>query len=356
MDIAIIPSSTSLSTVHHDGAASISTLHSDIIQTHILTRLDGPTLASVGCASAQLNSLYTEETLWTNICHSTWPSTSSPRVRQVIADFHGAHRSFFADSFPLITTTYNSSPSNPGTDDLHRTPEFISAVDFHYRGELIFSKVVVTETSSGWFRCSPFRVDLLHPKDIVPTRIPYPNGNEIDDETACRNLAEELTLSWIVIDPMGSRAINLSSHKPVSVQRHWLSGEVRVGFASVLEGGGDKGSSTESVTCDVVVTCGVSQGPELLQVREVCLTVEDMDGRHMKGKESLVILRKALEGKRVNSGRREMGGRKRYEEYLERKMRRIERKVRTEGTLDILSASLLGVSAVFCIFWVIMFK
>ncbi|XP_062112681.1 probable F-box protein At2g36090 [Humulus lupulus] len=354
MGMDFIPSSASLSTVDHDGAASISTLHSDIIQTHILTRLDGPTLASAGCASAQLNSLSREQSLWANICQSTWPSTSSPSVRQAISDFHGAHRSFFADSFPLITTS-NSSPSNSRADDLHRTPELISAVDFHYRGELIFSKVVVTETLSGWFRCSPFRVDLLHPKDVVPTRIPYPNEDKNDD-SACSNLAEELTLSWIVIDPTGRRAINLSSHKPVSVQRHWLSGEVQVRFASVLAGGGDRGSSTESVTCGAVVTCGVSQGGEMLQVREVCLIVEDMDGMHMKGKESLVILRKALEGKRVNSERREMEGKKRYEEYLERKKKRIERKARTEGTLDILSASLFGVSAVFILFWIIMFR
>lgn len=339
--------SAAISTVDHDGSSSISTLHPDIIQTHILTRFDGPTLASVGCASAQLHSLSQDETLWANICKSTWPSTTSPRVNHVISDFPGGHRSFFSDSFPLVTT--NSVPSS--TDDLDRTPELISAVDFHYRGELIFSKVVETETSSGWFRCSPFRVDMLHPKDVIPTRIPYPKG---DDEDTCRNLADDLTLSWIVIDPIGRRAMNLSSHRPVSVQRHWLSGEVHVRFASVLAPAGERGSSTESVTCEVVVTCGGSQGGEWFQVGEVCLIVEDLEGMQLKGKDSLVILQRALEGKRGNSGRRVMEGRNRYEEYLERKRERKERKARTEGALDILSASLFGLSAVFSLVWVTM--
>ncbi|PON82892.1 F-box domain containing protein [Trema orientale] len=342
------PCSGAISTVDHGLSASISALHPDIIQTHILTRLDGPTLASAGCASAQLHSLISrDQTLWSNICQSTWPSTRSPRVRQVISEFRGGHRSFFSDSFPLITT---SSAASGGGDNLDRTPELISAVDFHYRGELIFSKVVEAETASGWFRCSPFRVDLLHPKDVVQTRIPYPSG---DDEDACRNLAEDLTVSWIVIDPSGRRAMNLSSHRPVSVQRHWLSGEVHVRFKSVLAAG-ERGSSSELVTCGVVVTCGVSQGGELLQVREACLIVEDMDGMQLKGKDSLVILRRALESKRVNSGRREMEGKKRYEDYLKRKRERQERKARMEGALDILSASLIGLSTVFSIFWVTM--
>ncbi|MCI06226.1 putative F-box protein, partial [Trifolium medium] len=69
--------------------------------------------------------------------------------------------------------------------------------------------------------CSPFRIDILDPKDSVETSMEYPRNDE-----ACKNLEEELRMSWIVIDPRGKRAVNVSSGKPVSVHRHWLTGDV----------------------------------------------------------------------------------------------------------------------------------
>jgi len=322
-------------------ATTISAVHPDIIRAHILTRLDGPTLASTACATSQLYTLSTQEDLWTNVCHCTWPSTNTPRLRHVITTFPTGPRSFFADSFPLLTTISDPTAANsaPNPD---RPSELISAVDVYYKGKPIFCKVIETETVTAWFRCSPFRLDLLDPKDVVPTRIKYPEGDDM-----CRELEEDLTLSWILIDPIGRRAVNLSSQSPVSVQRHWLSGEVR--FATILEGG-ERGSSSESAHCGVVVTCGGSQGGELV-VREVSLQVEDMDGMHLNGKDSLGILQRALEGRMGRRGRREEEGRKRYQEYLERKRERKERQLRTEGTLDMLFMA-FGV-LVFASFWLI---
>ncbi|KAK3226929.1 hypothetical protein Dsin_006791 [Dipteronia sinensis] len=300
---------------------SISAVHSDIIETHILTRLDGPTLASTACVSSQLYSLITcDETLWTNICHSTWPSTNTPRLSHVISTFEKGPRSFFSDSFtnPDPTATATAAVATESASN-HDSPSYlISAVDIYYRNKLMLSKIVETETVSGWYQCSPFRVDLLDPKDTVATRIPYP-----DTEEACQELAEDFTLSWILIDPTRRRAMNLSSNKPVSVQRHWLSGEVQVRFASMLSGGEQ---------CGIVITCGRSQ----MHVREVSLQVEDTDGMHLSGKDSLVILQRALEGKRENNRRREEEGKRRYEHYLEMRRVRRERKLRTEWTLDML--------------------
>jgi hypothetical protein len=92
----------SFTTVDQGGATAISDVHHDIIQTHILTRLDGPTLATTACASSHLHALSTEEELWRNICSATWPSIDHPRVRHVISSFPGGHRSFFSDSFPAL--------------------------------------------------------------------------------------------------------------------------------------------------------------------------------------------------------------------------------------------------------------
>ncbi|PRQ44041.1 putative F-box domain-containing protein [Rosa chinensis] len=328
-------------TVDEDSSASISAVHPDIIQTHILTRLDGPTLASAACTSFQLHSLASDHRIWANICHSTWPSTTTPRLRQVISTFPDGAFSFFSDSFPLLANLDSAAAAA----DHHDSPtELISAVDIYHGDKLIFSKVVETETVSGWFTCSPFRIDLLDPKDVVPTPVKYPVGQEAD---TCRYLGEELRLSWILIDPVGRRAMNLSSHTAVSVQRHWLSGEVHARFASILPG--QRGTASEFVQCGIVVTCGAgSEGGEL-QVREVSLQVEDMDGMHLNGKDGLVILQRGLEGRKGRNGRRGEEGRRRYGDYLERKRERKEKKKRTEGTLDTLCVT-FGVLGFF-LFW-----
>ncbi|KAF5473528.1 hypothetical protein F2P56_010132 [Juglans regia] len=333
----------STTTVDDCGTTTLSAVHPDIIQTNILTRLDGPTLASAACTSSQFYALSSEENLWTNICHSTWLSTKTPLLLHVISTFPNGSRSFFSDSFPLLT----NSDSTPAADYSSLNPEYhptelVSAIDVYYKGKVVFCKVIETETVTEWFQRSPFRLDLLDPKDVVPTPIRFNGGEEI-----CRELTDDLTLSWILIDPNGRRAVNLSSHKAVSVERHWLSGDVHVRFVTILAG--KRGTASELVQCGIVVTCGGSEGGELL-VREVSLQVEDMDAMHLNGKDSLVILKRSLEGAKVRRGRRELDeGRKRYQEYLERKKERKERRLRTEGALDMLCMALGAL--VFSGFW-----
>ncbi|CAK9140188.1 unnamed protein product [Ilex paraguariensis] len=320
-----------------------STVHPDIIEAHILTRLNGPALASLSCVSSTLHSLSTQDHLWFHICHCNWPSTVTPRVRHVISTYpEGGPRSFFSHSYPLpiMHPTSTSSNSNSAPPS-----ELISAVDIHYQNELIFTKVHETETVTGWFRCSPFRIDMLEPKDVVSTPIEHPNGDD-----TCTALMDDMTLSWILIDPIGRRAVNLSSNKPVSVQRHWLSGEVQVRFASILASNNQKGSVSGFVQCEIVVTCSGSEGGEM-QVSEVSLEVEDMDGKHLNGKDSLVILQRALEGKKGKGKNREEEGRKSQRKFLKMKKERKEKKLRREGTLDILCV-VFGVTvfATFCFF------
>ncbi|KAK7847464.1 f-box protein [Quercus suber] len=226
--------------------------------------------AMEACTCSQLSTLSSQEALWTNICNSTWPSTKTPRIRHVISTFPNGPRSFSptpSRSSQIWTAqTTLPKPSRPYV-------ELISAVDVYYKGNLVFSKVIETETVTGWFKCSPFRLDLLDPKDVVPTPIRLLD----DDDDTCRDLQEDLELSWILIDPIGRRAMNVSSQKPVSVQRHWLSGEVHVRFATILAGDHHRGSSSEFVQCGVVITCGGSQGRVVL-IKEISLQAEDMDG------------------------------------------------------------------------------
>ncbi|KAK7244866.1 hypothetical protein RIF29_39694 [Crotalaria pallida] len=302
------------------GATAISDVHPDLIQTNILTRLDGPTLTSVATTCSQLHALSSQDHLWSNICHSTWPSTNSPRVETVITTFPHGYRSFFSDSFPTASPAKNSRV-NPD-----HTPELISAVDLFHREDLILSKVIETETVTGWFRCWPFRLDLLDTKDSVQMPIHYP-----EEDDTCQELGEELRLSWIVIDPAGRRAVNVSSRSPVSVRRHWLTGEMEVRFATVVE----------AVVCIMTVRCGGGGGR--MHVREVSMHMEDMDGKQLNGKDSLGNLVKVLEGKRVKS-KNKNEGKDGYLEFEKRKKEKEERKLRTERRLDMLCVVLVTVS------------
>ncbi|XP_040993584.1 F-box protein At2g27310-like [Juglans microcarpa x Juglans regia] len=313
---------TPLTTVDHGGAIGISAVHPDIIQTHILTRLDGPSLASAACASSHLHELSTEEKLWWDICASTWPSINHPRVRHVISSFPAGHRSFFSDSFPAI---HHSSPPKD-TDRPFLPSELISAVDVHYENELIFSKVQETRTeteTAGWFLCTPFRVELIDQKESVRTQI-----RQVGEEKAwLKQLEENLKLSWIVIDPTRKRAVNVSSGRPVSVQRHWFTGDIQLRYATIMAG-----EKSDFVQCAVVVTCGGKVGGEI-QLREVSMLLEDMERKHVKGRESLVILKAAMEsGKRKKERRGE--GKERFEAYLEMMKVRSERKQRRERAVD----------------------
>ncbi|KAL3581023.1 hypothetical protein D5086_018858 [Populus alba] len=315
---------------------TISTLHPDILQTHILTLLDGPTLAATACASSELHALSTEDKLWQKICTSTWPSINDPIVRSIIPTFPSGHRSFFSDSYPLLHHNHHSS-SFPTTS----TECFVSAVDIYYKNVPIFSKVETTETLSDWFKSSPFRLDLLEPKEFVQTWI---QNQPSEKELSVEQLEENITLSWILIDPKGRRAMNLSSERPVSVQRHWLTGEVVVKFSTIMAGdGGEK----EYVECGVMVCCGEKEGGEV-EVREVSLLMEDMEGKNLTGKDGLVILQEAME-----SGERRKGkgkeGKGRYEEFVERKKERKERMKKLEKALDM--ACIATGIAVFVSFW-----
>ncbi|KAL3536073.1 hypothetical protein ACH5RR_004534 [Cinchona calisaya] len=286
------PPSSSTETEEKGGATTnFSMLHPDIIESHILNRLDRPILVTTSCSSATLCHLSSQE--------------------------HIGPRAFFVSSFPLPL----SDPTTDASHDSRSSPpsELISAVDLYYRNKMIFTKVKETEIVTGWFRCSSFRIDLLEPNDVVPTPIKHPEGDDM-----CTTLVEDMTLSWILIDPIGRRAVNLSSHKPVTVQRHWLSGEVQ------------------------------SEGGEMLhlQVREVSMEMEDMDGMHLNGRDSLVILQKALEGRRGKALNREEEGRRRYKEYVEMKRERREKKMRTEGALDILFVAFGSIFVGFlCFLW-----
>ncbi|GAB2255171.1 hypothetical protein Droror1_Dr00008949 [Drosera rotundifolia] len=337
---------------------SFSDIDVDVIRADILSRLDGPDLVALGCVSAELHRLATRHDLWESIIESAWPSTRHhPDFLGLIKSFPNGPSSFFSQSFPLL----NPATATTAAQDQDRRSEdvvgpssglerVVSAVDVSYRGKNIFSTVHGTETGTGWFRGSPFRIDLLEPRDIVPTPI---RKNAGGDEETCRDLFGEMTLSWVLIDPTQHRAVNLSSFRPVAVQRRWWSGEVVVRFASILP---------THVMCCIEVTCAGAGGDEggqgedeELHVREVSMRVEDIDGAHLRGEHSLVILETAFGGKRVNrDGKEGETVKSKYEEFMDKRRERKERRLKREGRLDLLCIS-FAVSVFVAFFMVLIF-
>lgn len=127
----------------------------------------------------------------------------------------------------------------------------------------------------------PLWIELFNRKETAPTPVKFDNFN--DDFLS--HLEQSMKLSWIIIEPTRKRAVNLSSLKPVSVQRHYLADEVQLIYVTVLPGSGWVGSS-EFVECRIEVTC---RGE--VHVREVSMHMQDMDGVLLSGEDSLVFLK-----------------------------------------------------------------
>ncbi|KAK7402049.1 hypothetical protein VNO78_14008 [Psophocarpus tetragonolobus] len=242
----------------------------DIIEFHILNRLDAHSLASAASASSHMRRLCTENHLWRNICADTWPSLSHPVAASLIATFPAAHRAIFSDAFPSL----NHSPRNPRITQ-PPPPELISAVDLYYKAKPVFSRVIQTETQKGWFLNSPLWVELLDSN--TPMQL---QGSQ---DQCLNHLQENLTLSWIIMDPSLKRAANLSSRRPLSAYRHCLSGDLHLLYALPME----------TVQCVIKVTCfGKLGGP--MHVRQVTLSIEDTHGKLLMGRDTLLILQDAL--------------------------------------------------------------
>ncbi|KAK9070278.1 hypothetical protein SSX86_010678 [Deinandra increscens subsp. villosa] len=300
-------------------APTLDDIHPDIIQTHILPLLDGPSLSSTAAASPHLKTLCSDDNLWSQICTSTWPSIAHPRVQHAISTFPAGHRSFFEDSFPaLIADVSRRNPrrswSAPKSDsDLDRSfqtsSELISAVDLRYLDDVVYSRVNFTKITPD-FLSSAFGVELNDDvytstnrsgsgsgsgsKDVV-NRISRSIDLTVDeiagaDKLTLSHLKQSVTLNWILIDPTRKRACNLSSIKPVFARQDWVTNETLLRFVTVLPGS----DPNEIVKCGIKVVLGVGEKGVGLYVKEVVLKLMDLDSGMLSGREFLVISRGAF--------------------------------------------------------------
>lgn len=362
---------------------SMASLSSDMFYD-ILRRLDGATLASAACTCAAFCSISKEEKLWENVCSSMWPSTNREDVKSLISSI-GGFRKFYADCFPLIV---NKEVTEYQWENYHEYPEewteaeyygdmdefesispsdFVSIVDIRYKDRTICSKVLWgipnADGFDGWFYNCPFRIDLLtyaarDDENDSGVILSVSDGlpriasmeRERKDGKLWQELRDGLRLSWIVVNRKIKQAANLASWSPLGGQRHWPTDKDFVlRFGSVLP-------AKDILPCQVVecilsmkfrVTHTEGEGVQTtLKLTELCMQLEDMEGAHVNGRNSLLILKEALSCRRS----------KNYSEVLESchlyskvQTELKEEKIRNESRLDRLCI-LSGIAA-FVMFW-----
>ncbi|RVX20855.1 putative F-box protein [Vitis vinifera] len=211
---------------------------------------------------------------------------------------------FYADCFPLIV---NKEVPEFQWNDYHGYPEewseaeyygdmddfesispsdFVSIVDIRYKDKTICSKVLWgipnANGFNGWFDNCPFRIDLLtyspsddHQEDEVTLSVsdglpPISSmQRERKDGKLWCELRDGIRLSWIVLNRKIKQAANLSSWSPLGGQRHWPT---------------DK---------DFLIRFGSTVSDDS-QVNRTKHAMEDMEGAHVNGRNSLLILKEAL--------------------------------------------------------------
>ncbi|CAK9175829.1 unnamed protein product [Ilex paraguariensis] len=364
-----------MSVVQVESTASLS---NDLFYD-ILRRLDGATLASAACTCAAFCSISKEDRLWENVCSSMWPSTNREDVKSLISSI-GGFKKFYADCFPLIVNkevpefqwnTYLEYPEEwteaeyyGDADEVENMSpsDFVFIVDIRYKDKTICSKVLwgVPNVNgfNGWFYNCPFHIDFLTctARDDDPggeVTISVSDGlppvtsmeRERKDGKLWQELRDEIRLSWIVVNRKTKQAANLSSWSPLGGQRHWPTDrDFLIRFGSVLPA--KDILPCQAVECMLIMKFrlihtdgGAAQ--TTLKLKELSMQLGDMEGVHVNGRNSLLVLKEALSCRRS----------KNYSEVLESchlyskvQSELKEEKMRNESRLDNLCV-LGGISA-----------
>ena len=141
---------------------------------------------------------------------------------------------------------------------------------------------------------------------------------------------EELTLSWVIVDPLRCRAVNLSSRRTVAIRRRRHVASTQYIFAVVLAGG------TAAATVRVVFEEGVPA--------QISLSVEDSNGVCLSGEKSMEIIGAVIGGGRRGRNGGAAANRAAYGEFVARMISGKEKMAAMERRDDL-----------FCVFFGVIF-
>uniref|UniRef100_A0A7N0TR23 F-box protein n=1 Tax=Kalanchoe fedtschenkoi TaxID=63787 RepID=A0A7N0TR23_KALFE len=292
----------------------------------VMGRLDGLSLAAAACTCTELQDVATQERgLWESLCQATWPSTASPDATHLVP-----FPKFYADSHPLILYD-GDSVSKRGRSKLQSEslPEdLVSLVDVYYKGECVLSKVIdgIPEAWNGgggehqkWFADCPFELDVV--------KFDYSQGMRVEDEVDAaeedeggdfsKELQDDIRMSWILLNKKTQKSVNLSSWKPLTVQKSWISNNnYTLQFGCVVpvdDGLLPQGLAECVITARCERTKEEGSSKSGLKWEEIGMSIKDMVGAHLGGKKSLVVLHQALYCPRSNNQEEVQKGYARFE-------------------------------------------
>lgn len=334
-------------------------LNGDLI-SEILGRVDSITLANAGCVSSEFRAIARQENMWEEACLNLWPSTVDTDVKHLISSSLGGFRNFYANCFPSIAyesseKDFNCSEMKRICDDsleLHTVPsDFASLVDVWYMDKVVYSKVLwgIPNASDfeDWFCNCPFRIDLIDYWDFenedptngdgFPTVVSV--DKEMREDKFWGQVMENFKLSWIVINRRTGEAANLSSWRPLLGQRH-SDTDFLMRFGSILPA--QNILPYKDVQCILAIKIRLSENDHgSMKITELGMQLEDMMGARVNGRNSLLILERAL-GCRKSKDHHQIF--QSYQRYLTQQSKLREAKVRNEGLLDTL-CTLSGIVA-----------
>ncbi|GAV75119.1 hypothetical protein CFOL_v3_18598 [Cephalotus follicularis] len=337
----------------------------------IAARLDGSTLAFTACTCSDLRDIAQDQSLWRQLCYSTWPSTALEEAQHLLSSSTiikiGGFRRIYADSYPLILYEKpdTSDPPKPFKNQKLKhgvcPSDFASFVDVYYKHKCIFSKVLdgITKAVDGseenelgssrgastndnnrWFLNSPFTLDLLntcHDENIVDEaeigfvnngydNYPYDDGDGErlapvecgkSQEDHATELMENIRLSWVLLDKRKGKAVNLSSWKPMLVKKSWpFDFDYVMHFGCVVPV--EEGVVPHQLAkCIIEARCTITEKERYPQLREIRLRIEDLAGTHVSGGKSLIILNQTLYCSRSRNCLKVKEGYSQYEKQKE---------------------------------------
>jgi hypothetical protein len=158
--------------------------------------------------------------------------------------------------------------------------------------------------------------------------------NERKDGRLWKAVWDDIRVSWILINRKTCQMANLASWRPVSGQRHWPSDKhFLVRFSSILPA--HQLVTRKVVRCNVVMKCkldsDLNQESSSLSITEMSLQLEDLEGTHLNGRHSLLVLKEALSSRKSMNHDEVFGS---YCEYVRVQSEFKEEKLRNEGKVD----------------------
>ncbi|PKI38501.1 probable F-box protein At2g36090 [Punica granatum] len=339
-------------------------------------RLDGPTVASISCTCSGLRDTTLDQELWRRACHSIWPSTSLPGTDSLITDF----KRFYGESYSLIFYRKKPDWSKEAAEAMRNTvaeigpwkfQDFTSLVDVYYKRRCILSRASVPVTETGeishedktgrardsathtqntWFTNCPFQWDILEFPQSDNTINGYTDSDAEHHRNRRTKLEENLRLSWVLLNKKTGKSVNLSSREPIFSQRSWgyHGRDYIVHFGCIIPV--DRSLFPQGIVkCTIAVSCSFKDGGQAPVLEEISLHIEDTTGKHLNGKESLIVLNRALLCPRTTNKTKVKEGFSHYEMKKREFMRKIELKERVAITL-FASVQVTVLVALVCLF------